>query len=79
MIEFYNVKKNNTVISAEYEIEHSGSRGNVTVDLKSGSIIDRKLTDYEKGTPRHTNMILRSLINISTKQHIPDQYYELWY
>lgn len=52
-------------ISADYEIEHFGTKGNVTVDMKTNDIIERTLSESKKGIARCTGMIRRSLLEIA--------------
>ena len=45
MLKLKNIKMNNGIISAEYDPENSGVLGSVSVDIKSGEIVDSKLSE----------------------------------
>ena len=58
---------NNGIISAEYDPENSGVLGSVSVDIKSGEIVDSKLSEYDKDFPvqhsvPHDRLFLRHTI-----------------
>ena len=46
---------NNGIISAEYDPENSGALGYVSVDIKSGRIVESNVSEYDKNFPIYLN------------------------
>ena len=42
MLKLKNIKRNNGIISAEYDPENSGDLGNISIDTKSGKVIESR-------------------------------------
>lgn len=47
MLKLKNIKRNNGIISAEYDPENSGDLGNISIDTKSGKVIESKLSKFD--------------------------------
>lgn len=73
MLKLKNIKMNNGIISAEYDPENSGVLGSVSVDIKSGEIVDSKLSEYDKDFPVYLGHAVACLEKLALQDSVPEE------
>ena len=79
MLKLKNIKMNNGIISAEYDPENSGVLGSVSVDIKSGEIVDSKLSEYDKDFPFYLGHAVACLEKLALQDSVPEEKTVMWY
>lgn len=79
MLKLKNIKMNNGIISAEYDPENSGVLGSVSVDIKSGEIVDSKLSEYDKDFPVYLGHAVACLEKLALQNSVPEEKTVMWY
>ena len=69
---------NNGIISAEYDPENSGVLG-VSVDIKSGEIVDSRLSEYDKDFPVYLGHAVAYLEKLALQDSVPEEKTVMWY
>lgn len=79
MLKLKNIKMNNGIISAEYDPENSGVLGSVSVDIKSGEIVDSRLSEYDKDFPVYLGHAASCLEKLALQDSVPEEKTVMWY
>ena len=79
MLKLKNIKKNNGIISAEYDPENSGDLGNISIDTKSGEVMESKLSKLDKPLPMYLHHAANALKKIMNEEEPPKEKLVMWY
>lgn len=79
MLKLKNIKMNNGIISAEYDPENSGVLGSVSVDIKSGRIVESNVSEYDKNFPIYLNHAVSYLEKLALQNSVPKEKMVMWY
>lgn len=79
MLKLKNIKMNNGIISAEYDPENSGALGYVSVDIKSGRIVESNVSEYDKNFPIYLNHAASCLEKLALQDSVPKEKMVMWY
>ena len=79
MLKLKNIKKNNGIISAEYEPENSGELGSVSVEVENGKIIESKASKLDNPLPIYLNHAVNALKEMMNKEELPQEKLVMWY
>ena len=79
MLKLKNIKKNNDIISAEYEPENSGVVGRIEIDMSSGKVIKSVVSEYDKELPVYINHAINGLKKLSSAKELPSEKTIMWY
>ena len=78
MLKLINLKKNNGIISAEYDPENSGEIGSVSVDVKSEEVVESTLSKMDKTFPIYMNHAIDALIKMKDEKDLPTEKLIMW-
>lgn len=79
MLRLRNIEKNNGIISASYEPENSGKIGTIKIDIATGKIMEKELSDYDKDFPWHYSHAVSALKDLEKKEVVPNEKLVMWY
>ena len=79
MLKLKNIKRNNGIISAEYDPENSGDLGNISIDTKSGKVIESKLSKFDNPLPMYLHHAPNALKKIMNEEEPPREKIVMWY
>ena len=79
MLKLKNIKRNNGIISAEYDPENSGNLGNISIDTKSGKVIESKLSKFDNHLPMYLHHASNALKKIMNEEEPPREKIVMWY
>lgn len=79
MLKLKNIKRNNGIISAEYDPENSGIFGTVSIDAKSGEVIESNASEYDKDFPVYLNHAISGLEKLAAQENIPEEKLIMWH
>lgn len=79
MLRLKNIKKNNSIISAEYEPENSGDLGSVSVNVESGEVIESKQSKMDEPLPMYLHHATEALKKMMKEDVIPEEKLVMWY
>lgn len=79
MLKLKNIKINNGIISAEYDPENSGALGYVSVDIKSGRIVESNVSEYDKDFPVYLGHAVACLEKLALQNSVPKEKMVMWY
>ncbi len=79
MLTLKNIKKDNKIISADYEPENSGLIGNIKLDITSGKVIDCTSTELDEPLPMYLHHAVNGLIKLAHKENLPNEKLIMWY
>ncbi|CUX18563.1 hypothetical protein [Clostridium sp. C105KSO13] len=79
MLRLRNIKKNSGIISASYEPEDSGKIGMIKIDIDTGEVVEKELSDYDKDFPWHFSHAVKALKDLAKEDSMPDEKLVMWY
>ena len=79
MLKLKNIKKVNGIISAEYDPENSGVLGAVSVDARSGEVVESSVSAYDKDFPVYLDHAASSLVKLAAQKDIPEEKLVMWH
>lgn len=79
MLKLKNIKMNNGIISAEYDPENSGVLGSVSIDVKSGEIVNSRISEYDKDFPVYMDHAIVYLEKLALQDSVPEEKTVMWY
>lgn len=79
MLKLKNIKKNNGIISAEYDPEDSGKIGSITVDIESEKMIESNASELDNEFPIYLNHAITALLEMKDDEEIPEEKLVMWY
>ena len=79
MLKLKNIKKNNNIISAEYDPESSGELGSISVDIDSGKLVDSRASKLDSPLPIYLKHAEDALKKIMIEDDIPKEKLIMWY
>lgn len=71
MLRLRNIERDNGMISASYEPENSGKIGVLKVDIETGEVIGKELSDYDKDFPWYFGHAVTALKEIANEDEVP--------
>ena len=78
MLKLRNIKKNNGIISAEYDPENSGELGNVSVDVEKEEVVESNLSKLDGVFPIYMNHAIDALIKMKDNKELPKEKMIMW-
>lgn len=78
MIRLKNIKKNNSLIECDIIPEDSSQSGHIVVDVISEEIKEYSLPEGYKWCKNHVTHAKNKLIELSTKDNIPNEKLVMW-
>ena len=79
MVKLINIKMENGIISAAYEPEASGELGNITIDIKTGEVIEAVTTKHDEIFPIYLNHAITGLKGLIFQKDLPTEKLIMWY
>ncbi|MGN0515111.1 MAG: hypothetical protein ACI4GD_12620 [Lachnospiraceae bacterium] len=79
MLKLKNIKKNNNIISAEYDPESSGELGSISIDIDSGKVVDSQASKLDSPLPMYLKHAEDALKKIMMEDDIPKEKIIMWY
>lgn len=79
MLKLKNIKKNNGIISAEYDPEDSGKIGSISIDIESGKTIESNVSELDNEFPIYLNHAIDALLEMKDKEEMPEERLVMWY
>lgn len=79
MLRLKNIVKNDTQISANYYPEDSDTNGFVSVDIKSGEILDSDTTSYDEPFNAYLSHAVQALNKMVDLDSLPSEKVVMWY
>lgn len=79
MLKLKNVKRNNGIISAEYDPENSGDIGNVSIDAESLKVLESNPSKLDDVFPIYLNHAIDSLKKIANEPVLPKEKLVMWH
>ena len=79
MLKLKNIKKGHGVISADYDPECSGDIGKITMDVKTGEVIQMSMSNVDIRIPIYLNHAIDALDKIKDKEEIAKEKLVMWY
>lgn len=78
MLKLINLKKNNGIISAEYDPENSGEIGSVSIDMEREEVIDFNTSKMDGSFPIYLNHAIDALIKLKDEKDLPTEKLIMW-
>lgn len=79
MLKLKNIKRNNDLITANYDPEHTGELGFISLDLKTGDVVESKASTYDADFPTHLNHAISALRKMISMEELPEERTVMWY
>ena len=79
MLKLKNLKKNNGIISAEYDPENSGELGSISIDVQDGSLVESKVSKMDSSFPIYLNHAVEALRKLKDEKELPEEKLIMWY
>lgn len=79
MLKLKNIRRNNNIISAEYDPEDSGEIGSISIEISSGKVIESKITKLDNPIPMYLYHATRALEKILNEDELPKEKLVMWY
>lgn len=79
MLKLKNIKKNNGIISADYDPENSGDLGSVSIDVKSREVKTKNISKSDVLFPIYLNHAIDALRKLIDEEEIPEEKLIMWY
>ena len=78
MLKLRNIRKNNGIISAEYDPENSGELGSVSVDVEREEVKEFTLSKLDGDFPIYMNHAIYALVKLKDNEEIPKEKLIMW-
>lgn len=79
MLKLLNIKRDNGIISAEYDPENSGMCGGVSIDVESGKVIESRISKRDGQLKMYLNHAVGALKKLRDKDELPNEKIVMWY
>ena len=79
MLRLLNIKKNNGVITANYDPEGTGLLGFISLDSKTGKVVEIKASKYDEDFPNHLYHGIWALQEMIEKNELPRERLVMWH
>lgn len=79
MLRLKNLKKNNGIISAEYDPENSGELGSISIDVQDGSLVESSASKMDSSFPIYLNHAVEALRKLKDEKELPEEKLIMWY
>lgn len=79
MLKLKNIKRNNGVISADYLPEGSKDSGMISIEEKSGDILESVSSSMDSTFPIYLNHAIDALKKLRNKEELPEEKTVMWY
>lgn len=80
MVKLFNISLSGNIITCDYEPEHTGKIGKVSVDTNAREIVDVVYSEYEYGKKTYVAHVRSKLLELlNSSQPIPKEAYRIWY
>lgn len=79
MLKLKNIKRNNGIISAEYDPENSGKVGAVSIDVENGKVVESVVSSYDADFPIYLNHAIESLKKLKDDPKLPQEKLVMWH
>ena len=79
MLKLKNLKKNNGIISAEYDPENSGELGSISIDIEKETVVDFNISKLDGAFPIYANHAVDALMKIMHNEELPTEKLVMWY
>ena len=73
MLTLKNININSNVISAEYDPENSGFLGSLSLDIKTGELLNSNISDFEGDMPIYFHHAITELRRLIIQELIPNE------
>lgn len=79
MLKLKNIRRENNIISAEYEPEASGELGAVSLNVENGEVVESKTTSHDGHFAMYLNHAATALKKMADKDTLPEEKLVMWY
>lgn len=79
MLKLKNIRKNNGIISAEYDPENSGEIGNISIESESGEVVETNASNMDGSFPIYLNHAIKALRKLGKEKELPKEKMIMWY
>lgn len=79
MLKLRKIKKNNGIISAQYEPENSSELGYIKIDVSTGKLLKSKVTKFDDPFPMYQSHAVDALKRMIKSDTIPEEKVIMWY
>lgn len=79
MLKLKNIKRNNGLITANYDPESTGELGFISLDLKTGDVVESKASKYDEDMPTHLQHGISALKKLIKEDTLPEEKLVMWY
>jgi len=79
MLKLRNLKKNNGIITAEYDPENSGDLGSISINMENGQIIETVCAKVDEVFPIYLNHAIDALKKLTKERELPKEKTIMWY
>ena len=78
MLKLKNLKKNNGIISAEYDPENSGEIGSISIDVRDGKLVESNTSKLDSSFPIYLNHAVEALRKLKDEKELPEEKLVMW-
>jgi len=81
MLKLINITAENNIISANYDPENTGVSGFVSLDYKTGDILESRASEFDEEFPTYLQHAITALrkLTAETESEIPEEKLIAWY
>ena len=79
MLRLKNIKRNNNLIMASYDPEATGELGFISLDLKTGEVVESRASKYDEDMPTHLHHGITALRKLIKEDMLPKEKLVMWY
>lgn len=79
MLKLKNIKRNKGLITANYDPENTGDLGFISLDEKTGEVVESKASKYDEDLPTHLNHGITALRKLIKTEELPNEQLVMWY
>ncbi len=79
MLKLKNIKRNNGIISAEYDPENTGEVGRIEIDIKSMSVVKSNASKQDEVYPIYLNHAINGLKKLAEEKELPKEKLIMWH
>ena len=79
MLKLKNIQIKNNIITAVYDPEDSGLLGSISIDVKSGDVIESKASEYDSNFPIYLYHATNGLKDVMNRTELPKEKTIMWH
>lgn len=79
MLKLKNIKRSNGLITANYDPEGTGLLGFISLDQKTGDVIEGRASKYDEDMPTHLQHGISALQKMRNFDDLPEEKTVMWY